>query len=163
MDLDQDFKEFIQLVNINKVQYLVVGGYAVAFHGYIRYTSNIDFWIKPEKENVARLVKSLIEFGYNPLDIEKEDFIKENLVFQLGHPPNRIDIMTSVTGLVFDECWKERKELEMEDEKLNFISLHHLKINKKQTGRSIDKNDLENLGGTSEDKKNGMDTKEILK
>ena len=153
MELDQNFKEFIQLLNVNRVQYLVVGGYAVAFHGYVRYTGDIDFWIKPDKENGDKLRKSLTEFGVILSDIEAEDFIKENLMFQLGYPPNRIDIMTSVTALVFDECWKDRKEVEMEDEKLSFISLHHLKINKQKIGRSIDKNDLENLGGNGSESK----------
>lgn len=146
MDLDQDFKEFIQLLNVNKVQYLIVGGYAVAFHGYVRYTGDIDFWVKPEKENLDRLVKSLVEFGFSAAELEKEELNNENLVFQFGVPPSRFDIMTSATGLVFDESWKARKELEMEDEKLNFISLEHLKINKQKAGRTRDLNDLENLG-----------------
>lgn len=145
MELSQDFKEFIQLLNVHKVEYLVVGGYAVAIHGFPRTTGDIDFWVKPSKENAERVVKSLIEFGFGSLDISIDDFIKNDSVVQLGFPPNRIDIMTSVSGLTFDECLKNKKEVEFEGEKINFISLHHLRMNKKSTGRDKDNLDLKNL------------------
>lgn len=145
MELSQDFKEFIQLLNVHKVEYLVVGGYAVAIHGFPRTTGDIDFWMKPSQENAERVVKSLIEFGFGSLDISIDDFIKNDSVVQLGFPPNRIDIMTSVSGLTFDECLKNKKEVEFEGEKINFISLHHLRINKKSTGRDKDNLDLKNL------------------
>lgn len=145
MELDQDFKEFIQLLNANKVQYIIVGGYAVSFHGFPRYTGDIDFWIKPNPENAEKLEQTLIQFGFGSLDIDKEDFLKEDYVIQLGYPPNRIDIMTGVSGLNFDECWKEKQTLEVGEETLNFISLHHLKINKRATGRDKDNLDLNNL------------------
>lgn len=145
MELSQDFKEFIQLLNVHKVEYLVVGGYAVAIHGFPRTTGDIDFWVKPSQENAERVVKSLIEFGFGSLDISIDDFIKNDSVVQLGFPPNRIDIMTSVSGLTFDECLKNKKEVEFEGEKINFISLHHLRINKKSTGRDKDNLDLKNL------------------
>lgn len=145
MELSQDFKEFIQLLNVHKVEYLVVGGYAVAIHGFPRTTGDIDFWVKPSQENAERVVKSLIEFGFGSLDISIDDFIKNDSVVQLGFPPNRIDIMTSVSGLTFDDCLKNKKEVEFEGEKINFISLHHLRINKKSTGRDKDNLDLKNL------------------
>ncbi len=145
MDLSQDFKEFIQLLNVHKVEYLVVGGYAVAIHGFPRTTGDIDFWVNPSQENAERVVKSLIEFGFGSLDINIDDFIKNNSVVQLGFPPNRIDIMTSVSGLTFGECLQNKKEVEFEGEKINFISLHHLRINKKSTGRDKDNLDLKNL------------------
>jgi Nucleotidyl transferase of unknown function (DUF2204) len=145
MELSQDFKEFIQLLNANQVEYLVVGGYAVAIHGFPRTTGDIDFWIKPNQENAERIMKSLISFGFGSLDISIDDFIKKNSVVQLGFPPNRIDIMTNVSGITFDECWKNKKEVEFEGEKINFISLHYLRINKKSTGRDKDNLDLKNL------------------
>jgi hypothetical protein len=145
MDISQDFKEFIQLLNAHKIDYLVVGGYAVAIHGFPRTTGDIDFWIKPEKENAERIVKALIEFGFGSVDIRVDDFIKQDSVVQLGFPPNRIDIMTSVSGLEFDECFTNKKEIEFEGEKINFISLHHLRLNKKSTGRDKDNLDLKNL------------------
>lgn len=145
MELDQDFKEFIQLLNLNKVEYLVVGGYAVTAHGYPRYTGDIDFWIRPEKGNANKLIKTLTDFGFGSLDINEDDLLKKDFIIQLGYPPNRIDILTGVSGLTFDECWVEKKEFIFENEAINFISLHHLKINKKASGRDKDNLDLRNL------------------
>jgi len=127
------------------VEYLVVGGFAVAIHGYPRHTGDIDFWVKPSKENAEKVAKSLIEFGFGSLDIGIDDLTKKDSVIQLGYPPARIDIMTSVSGITFDECWKNKKEVEFEGEKINFISLHHLRINKKSTGRDKDNLDLKKL------------------
>jgi hypothetical protein len=90
-------------------------------------------------------VNALKQFGFGSLDISIDDFLKENFVIQLGYPPNRIDIMTGASGLTFEQCWKEKKIIEAEGEKINFISLHHLKINKKSTGRDKDNLDLKNL------------------
>ena len=145
MNLNEDFKEFVQLLNKNKAEYLVVGGYAVAMHGYPRYTGDIDFWINSNSENAQRIIQALLEFGFGSVDISLEDLTEPDNVIQLGYPPNRIDILTSVTGLEFENCWKEKVEVVFENEKINFISLHHLKINKKETGRTQDKLDLENL------------------
>lgn len=145
MELSQDFKEFVQLLNAHKVEFLIVGGYAVAFHGFPRNTGDIDFWIKPYNENAERLMKALIDFGFGSVDLNKEDFLNKDQVIQLGFPPNRIDIMTSVSGVEFDDCWKEKEVIDFEGERLNFISLRHLKINKLQTGRDKDKMDLKNL------------------
>ncbi|HTL80758.1 MAG TPA: nucleotidyltransferase [Bacteroidia bacterium] len=145
MDLSQDFKEFVQLLNKNNVEYLVVGGYAVTAHGYPRYTGDIDFWIKPELENAHRVILALHEFGFGEVDITIEDLIVKDNVIQLGFPPNRIDILTSVSGVTFEECWKEKSEIMIDGEKIHFISLRHLRINKEKTGRTQDKLDLENL------------------
>lgn len=145
MDLSQDFKEFVQLLNAHKVEYLIVGGYAVAFHGFPRTTGDIDFWVKPFQENAERLMKALIDFGFGSVDLCKDDFLKKDNVIQLGFPPNRIDIMTSISGVEFDECWNAKEEIDFEGEKINFISLHYLKINKEKTGRDKDKIDLKNL------------------
>lgn len=147
MEIDQDFKEFIQLLNKYKVQYLVVGGYAVAAHGYPRYTGDIDFWVNPNVQNARNIINALIEFGFGSLDIEENDFIKPGFVVQLGYPPNRIDILTGISGLKFDECWGERKVIESQGELINFISLFHLKINKIKSGRDKDLLDLKNLPG----------------
>ena len=145
MELNEDFKEFVQLLNKNNVEYLVVGGYAVTAHGYPRYTGDIDFWVKPEEKNALFVIKSLKEFGFGELDITLDDLTEIDNVIQLGFPPNRIDILTSISGVTFDECWKEKSEINVDGEKINFISLHHLKINKKESGRTKDKLDLENL------------------
>jgi hypothetical protein len=145
MELNQDFKEFIELLNLNKVEYLVVGGYAVGFHGHPRYTGDIDFWIAISKENAVKIIKCLREFGFGTLAIGVEDFMKDDLILQLGYEPNRIDILTSVTGLNFDECYNEKIEAEFDDITVNFIDIRNLKINKEATGRAKDMGDLENL------------------
>lgn len=145
MDLTQDFKEFIQSLNRNKVRYLVVGGYAVTAHGFPRYTGDIDFWIYAETENAAHIVKALHDFGFGSIDITVDDLTQPDNVIQMGFPPHRIDLLTSVTGVEFEECWNEKVEIEIEGETVPFISLRHLKINKQATGRTQDKLDLENL------------------
>ena len=145
MVLNQDFKEFIQLLNEHKVFYLVVGGYAVAFHGYPRYTKDIDLWIKPDKDNAEKLLEVLKDFGFESLDLKVDDFMKKGQIVQLGYPPNRIDILSDLLGVSFDECYIDRIETEIEGVKLNFIDLNNLKITKKATGRHQDLADLEQL------------------
>lgn len=145
MDIGKDFKEFIELLNKHKVEYLVVGGYAVAMHGYPRYTGDIDFWVKPSEENAKKIIAALIEFGFGGYDVSESDFTKKDGVVQLGYPPNRIDIITGVTGLNFDECYKSKKEVTLAEIPVNFISLFHLRLNKKATGRDQDITDLNNL------------------
>ena len=145
MELSQDYREFIELLNKNDVKFIVVGGYAVAQYGYVRYTGDIDFWVKPEKSNAEKVVKTLLEFGFGSIDVTVMDLLKEDEIIQLGYPPQRIDIITGVSGLSFDECWKEITVIEFENLKINFVSLHHLRINKEATGRDKDKLDLINL------------------
>ncbi len=145
MELSQDFKEFIDLLNAHKVEYLVVGGYAVNNYGYLRATGAIDFWVKPGGNNAKRIIQALLDFGFGTLDIIEDDFTNEDRVVQLGFPPYRIDIMTSVSGLDFDECWKVKQDVVFEGQEITFISLYHLKLNKEATGRDKDKLDLKNL------------------
>jgi hypothetical protein len=145
MDIDPDFKEFIELLNKYQVEYLVVGGYAVAMYGYPRYTGDIDFWIKPNKENATKIVNALVDFGFGSYDISEDDFIKTDGIIQLGFPPNRINLLTGVTGLNFEICYNERNKLTLAEIEVNFISLFHLRLNKKETGREKDLNDLSNL------------------
>jgi hypothetical protein len=145
MNLTEDFKEFIQLLNKNSAEYIVVGGYAVAAHGYPRYTGDIDFWVRPSYDNAVRIIKSLIEFGFGSIDISSDDLISKNRIIQLGFPPNRIDIITSIDGVDFEECLRDKKEVNIEGIPIPFLSLHHLKLNKIASGRTKDKLDLENL------------------
>jgi hypothetical protein len=145
MEIGQDFKEFIQLLNKHEVQYIVVGGYAVSLYGYPRYTGDIDFWVKPSRENAQKVIASLIDFGFGSLDINVNDLDHEDAVIQLGYPPDRIDLLTSVTGLDFDTCWATKEIIESEGEKINYISLKHLRINKESSGRDKDLLDLKNL------------------
>ena len=97
MVLSQDFKEFVQLLNEHKVRYLVIGGYAVAFHGHPRYTKDIDVWIGLDKGNAGNLLNALKDFGFGSLGLKTEDFLNSDQVVQLGYPPNRIDLLTRIT------------------------------------------------------------------
>lgn len=146
MVLNQDFKEFIQSLNNNQVEYLIIGGYAVAFHGHPRYTKDIDIWINPVEENAVSLIAALDEFGFGALGLTKSDFLETGQIIQLGYPPNRIDILTSITGVEFAECYQSRVIVELEDILINFIDLESLIQNKRASGRYQDLADIENLG-----------------
>ncbi len=143
--INKDFKEFIELLNKNKVKYLVVGGYALAFHGYPRYTKDIDFWVWIDRENARNIISSLTEFGFSSLDLNEDDFLTPGYVVQLGQPPARIDLLTSVTGVEFEECYESRARIEIEGSFIDFIDLNSFKKNKKAVGRHQDLADLENL------------------
>lgn len=143
--LSKDFKEFIELLNRHKVRYLVVGGYAVAFHGYPRYTKDLDVWIELSPENADNVINALEEFGFGSLGLKPEDFLENDQIIQLGYPPNRIDILTTLKQIKFEDCYKERVEVDIQDIKLNFIDLKNLKQNKRATGRPQDLADAENL------------------
>jgi hypothetical protein len=143
--LSRDFKEFIESLNANNVRYLVVGGYAVALHGYVRYTKDLDVWIEPKIQNAQNVLNALIAFGFGSLDITADDFLEEGNIIQLGYPPNRIDLITSLNGLVFENCYPERVQVEIQGVLIDFIDIENLKTNKKATGRPQDLADLENL------------------
>ncbi len=145
MVLNEDFKEFIQLLNANEVKYLVVGGYAVAFHGYPRYTKDLDFWLWIDQQNAEKTVKTLKDFGFGSLGLTPEDFLDPDNIIQLGSPPNRIDLITEVTGLDFNACYQNRQEVEFEGVKVSFVALEDLITNKKATGRLQDLADAEKL------------------
>jgi predicted nucleotidyltransferase len=143
--LSKDFKEFIELLNGHNVRYLVVGGYAVAFHGYPRYTKDLDVWIELSPENADNIIKALEEFGFGSLGLKTEDFLESDQIIQLGYPPNRIDILTTLKEIKFKDCYKARIEIEIQGIKINFIDLENLKLNKRATGRPQDLADAENL------------------
>ncbi|MGZ9235657.1 MAG: hypothetical protein ACXW4E_09040 [Anaerolineales bacterium] len=145
MVLNQDFKEFIGSLNDNGVKYLVVGGYAVAFHGHPRYTKDLDIWIQVSPENASRLMKAIRQFGFESLGLRAEDFLVTDQVIQLGYPPNRIDVISSVDGIIFEECYPLRVQTNIGDTQVDFIDLENLKKNKKSAGRLQDLADLENL------------------
>lgn len=143
--LNPDFKEFIKSLNDNNVRYLVVGGYAVALHGYPRYTKDMDVWVEMTQENAARIVKALDQFGFGSLNLKESDFTEPDQIIQLGYPPRRIDILTTLPGVEFSECYPSHTTVDMEGISVNFIDLENLKKNKKATGRHQDLADLENL------------------
>ena len=143
--LNKDFKEFIELLNVNRVKYLIVGGYAVALHGYPRYTKDLDIWVDISPDNARNILKALEQFGFGSLDLREEDFLVPDQIIQLGFPPNRIDLLTNAKGLNFKECYQSKVEVTIEDIRANFIDIENLKKNKRAIGRSQDLADLENL------------------
>lgn len=143
--LNQDFKEFIQSLNDNDVRYLVIGGYAVALHGYPRYTKDIDIWIQMTPENADRMVAALDEFGFAPLGLQSGDFLVPDQIIQLGYPPSRIDLITTPPGVDFETCYKARIQTVIDDITVSFIDLENLKKSKRASGRLQDLADLENL------------------
>ena len=145
MALNSDFKEFIELLNTHEVAYLVVGGYAVAMHGHPRYTKDIDIWLERSKENAEKIVNVLSDFGFSNIDLVPGDFLKPSQTIQLGYPPNRIDLLTNVSGVEFKSCYNSKKTVNMEGVFIDFIGLECLKKNKAAVGRLQDLADLENL------------------
>ncbi len=142
---NQDFREFLKSLNDNHVRYLVIGGYAVAYHGHPRYTKDLDVWIASDKENAAGIIKALDDFGFASLGLKEEDFLEPDQVIQLGYPPSRIDVLTSTLGVDFDSCYPKREQVEIDGIQVNFIDLENLKKNKKAVGRHQDLADVENL------------------
>lgn len=143
--LNQDFSEFVKLLDIHEVRYLIIGGYAVAFHGHPRYTKDIDIWVARDPVNANRIIKALEAFGFGAVGLSADDFLKVNQTVQLGYPPSRIDILTTVKGLDFEECYPTREEVELQGLRVNFIDLPSLRKNKRAVGRHQDLADLENL------------------
>jgi hypothetical protein len=143
--LNPDFREFVQSLNASQAHYLVVGGYAVAFHGHPRYTKDMDVWIESSSENAAKVVAALDKFGFGSLGLHATDFLMPNQIIQLGYPPNRIDLLTTLSGVDFMSCYVARVVVDVEGVSVTFIDLDNLRKNKKASGRLQDLADLENL------------------
>lgn len=143
--LNRDFKEFIQSLNDNHVRYLIVGGYAVAFHGHPRYTKDIDVWIEMTQENSGNVIKALEQFGFGSLGLKEDDFLIPDQIIQLGYPPSRIDLITTLSGVDFASCYASRVQIDIDEIQVNFIDLENLRKNKQASGRHQDLADLESL------------------
>jgi hypothetical protein len=124
--LSKDFKEFIELLNENKVRYLVVDGYAVAFHGHPRY----DVWIELSADNANKILDALKKFGFGSLGLKPDDFLESDQIIQLGYPPNRSDILTALKDLKFEDCYKAKVEVEIQGLHIDFIDIENSKKNK---------------------------------
>lgn len=146
--LNQDFKEFVELLVKHDVRFLIVGGYALAAHGHPRYTKDLDIWIAIDRENAQGLIRAIQDFGFESLDLTADDFTSAGYVVQLGQPPARIDLLTSLTGVEFDDCWRSREIIAIGGVDVPFIDRTHLKQNKLALGRHRDLADLEELGGS---------------
>ena len=140
--LNRDFIDILSAFSEEKVDYIVVGGYAIAFHGYVRGTGDIDLWIRISDENAERVWKALQTFGAPLLELSKEDLKAPGMVFQMGLPPNRIDIINKVEGVQFDEAWSNRKFVEFQDLTIPIIAKSELLINKRAMNRPKDLADI---------------------
>jgi len=143
--LPNDFKEFLQSLNAERVEYLLIGGYAVGYYGYPRYTADIDFWIARRQDNAERVVKALKQFGFDMPENELALFMRERSVARMGVPPMRIEIANHIDGVQFDECYARRVVDKIDGVQVSLISLDDLKTNKRAVGRLKDLADLENL------------------
>lgn len=143
--LNRDYKEMLQFLLEEKVDFILVGAYALAAHGYPRATGDIDIWIKAGKDNSSKVYKALKRFGAPLQQIKADDFAVEGIIFQIGVAPRRIDIITQVTGVSFEEADKDKIIVEIEDLKLPVISLDNLIKNKNATGREKDRLDAQFL------------------
>lgn len=145
IQLPPDFKDFLKLLNLKQVEYLLIGGYAISYYGYPRATGDMDIWIAINNENASKIVEVLKEFGFNVPDLSINLFLQENKVIRMGIPPLRLEILTTISGVDFTDCFQERLITKIDGIDINLIGLKHLKINKKASGRFKDLNDLENL------------------
>ena len=145
ISFNQDFREFLGFLASNGVEYLVIGGYAVAAHGHPRYTKDLDVWIRPSLENGSKVISALKEFGFGSVGLTPEDFVAPDAIIQLGYPPRRIDLLTEPSGVEFGECFAGRLQVEIEGMVVDFIGLDGLRANKLASGRPQDLADLDNL------------------
>ena len=143
--LTSDFKEFAQLLNTNGVEYLIIGGYALAAYGHPRYTGDLDFWVGTDPLNAEKIIKTLKEFGFGSLPLTAKDFTTPNQTVQLGYPPRRIDLLTGIDGVDFKTCRERRLVVAVDGLDLPFISLEDFKTNKAAAGRPKDLADLDSL------------------
>ena len=145
IELPQDFKEFLSILNSHKVDYLLIGGYAVGYYGYPRATNDMDIWISIDSGNAKKMVSVLQDFGLKTPDISTDLFLEKGNIVRLGIPPMRIEIINQISGVSFDDCFPKRVIDQIDGIRINFIGLGELKVNKKASGRFKDLDDLENL------------------
>lgn len=149
--LNRDFREFVESLAARGVEYLLVGGYALAAHGHPRFTGDIDFWVRPTPDNLARLLNALSDFGFGSLGLRLEDFDADTVV-QLGQPPRRIDLLTAIDGVEFAACYARRERIALDGGLVvDLIGLEDFKANKRATGRAKDIADLEAVDPPSGD------------
>lgn len=143
--LPQDFRDFLKLLNSKKIKYLLIGGYAVGYYGYPRATADIDIWVAISKENAKKITEAIRDFGMNTPDLTESIFLKPGQIIRMGYPPIRIEVLTEISGVNFEQCYARRKETKIDGIKVKIISFDDLLKNKKASGRYKDLNDLENL------------------
>lgn len=145
MELQKDIREFVELLLSENVEFLLVGGYALAVHGAPRFTEDIDFYVLVSDRNADRIMRVINKFGFGELDIGREDFLRPNYVIQLGKAPHRIDLLTGIDGVMWESAWDSRITFELDGLSVPVIGKQQLIENKKASGRTQDKADVERL------------------
>lgn len=146
MEAQQDFKELLELFNEHKVEYMIVGAYALAYYGAPRFTGDIDIFVKPSIENTQRILLALADFGFGSLNLKIDDFQNPDSVVQLGVPPVRVDIINSITGVTWEEADQGKVEGLYGNISVYFLGKEQYMANKRAMGRKKDLADLESLG-----------------
>lgn len=145
IQLPPPFSAFLRSLADHRVEYLLVGGYAVGYHGYVRGTADIDFWVRMSPKNAEQVVAALRDFGFGVPELKAESFLDERCLVRMGVPPFRIELLTAIPGVTFEECWPERIEDEWDEVPVTVIGLGCLRRNKRATGRQQDLADLDRL------------------
>ncbi len=145
IQIPPDFKEFLRLLNSHQVEYLLIGGYAVGYYGFVRATGDMDIWININTANATNVVAALKEFGFAVPELSPKLFLQKDRIIRMGIPPLRLEILTTISGVDFTECFENKLTVQIEDLEVNLINLQDLKVNKRASGRLKDLLDLENL------------------
>ena len=145
MKVSADFKDFLKLLNEKKVEYLLIGGYAVGYHGYPRPTGDMDIWIRLSNENALLAAEALEDFGYAKKEQSLPVLLKPDQILRMGFPPFRLELSTGIDGVDFDDCYADRVFLQIDDVPVTLIALKDLLINKRAAGRLKDLADVEEL------------------
>jgi predicted nucleotidyltransferase len=146
MEVQKDFRELLELFNKHNVEYMIVGGYALAFHGAPRYTGDLDIFIRPDSLNAQRIMRALEDFGFESVGLTAADFERQDNVIQLGVPPVRVDIVTSLTGISWESAFEKRVQARYGDVQVHYIGREQFILNKRSIGRKKDLADIEALG-----------------
>ncbi|MEP7141271.1 MAG: hypothetical protein ABI707_00310 [Ferruginibacter sp.] len=144
-EFQKDFEDFIALCNKYELEYLVIGGFAVSIHGYPRTTKDLDVCINRTEENAKKILSILNDFGFGSLNFKMEDFLKADMIAQLGYPPVRIDILNDLNGIDFDLAFNNKRLVNMNGIPTNFIGYNELLTNKERAGRDQDLLDIKKL------------------
>lgn len=160
MTLAEDFEDFVKLLNQYKIEYMVVGGYALAFHGKPRHTGDLDIWINISEDNALRMLEVIGDFGLQSLGFQKEDFLTEGLISQIGYPPLRIDLLNLIDGVTFKEALPDMQKIELDNDlTINYIGLNDLVKNKQASARRQDLTDVKTLQKLQKVQKSSLNIK----
>jgi hypothetical protein len=149
--VNRDFRDLLAEFNARGVDYLVVGAHALAAHGHVRATKDLDVWVRPDADNAKRVLGALKEYGTPLHGLTEDDLAKPGTIFQIGVPPLRIDVITAIDSVEFDEAWRARLQTQFAGEPVAVLSREHLIRNKRATGRTQDQADVEWLEGRQRD------------